>query len=439
MARRGTAASRCPAYDKRRRAGRAGRQAPAPAPLRALLLSRLCLTAALAGREQPRWLEAIFSSAASGPRKRPVGARGISSPSDRTAPPAGPATFPGLTASAGSSAPAPRQRQDRSERDRRPLRSSGLSALHKPKSAWGEGGRECLPLVPVKASSRPSKAGHAGQPGLRSELQGPEDQDESEPRRRFTRSAAPTLPSSETRADPGPPSRPLAKFARRTGRVRGSTWDRRRAKRSPAVLKDARRAETTGPTDSASSSSSSGCRPCPPAALRGRSPLCSATGRCRGSAAPPHGPAARQKVCAAQTGGGSTARRSASAGPCRAGELRAEASPAGLGPRPLPLPPSYGAEPRGQRGPRRGRDRGRGASRRHYRQGPKGDCSTRRPGLEVPHALSALAPTPPRAHPRPRRSRVRQLCSLPLRPRPGRTLPRCFQSHSVETDLRSPQ
>lgn len=55
------------------------------------------------------------------------------------------------------------------------------------------------------------------------------------------------------------------------------------------------------PLDSVSSSYS-GCRPCPPAALRGRSPLGSATGRCRGSAAPPHGPAGRHKVCAAQPG-----------------------------------------------------------------------------------------------------------------------------------------
>lgn len=76
--------------------------------------------------------------------------------------------------------------------------------------------------------------------------------------------------------------------------------------------------------------------PPPPAAARARPPRSgaaphppthpppgSATGRCRVSAAPPHGPAARQKVCAAQPGGRRHGAGGASAGPRRAAPLRA--------------------------------------------------------------------------------------------------------------------
>lgn len=118
----------------------------------------------------------------------------------------------------------------------------------------------------------------------------------------MSRSPGVAFPTPARRPCPAAtPAHPLTKFARRAGGVRGTTWSRQRAKRSPVVLKDARRAETAGPADNVSSSYS-GCRPCPPVALRGRSPLSSTTGRCRGSAAPPHGPAARHKVCAAQPG-----------------------------------------------------------------------------------------------------------------------------------------
>lgn len=50
-------------------------------------------------------------------------------------------------------------------------------------------------------------------------------------------------------------------------------------------------------------------------------------------------------------------------------------------------------------------------------------------------SLTHRPPHPPRAQ----RDPVPGLCSLPLRPRPGRTLPRGFWSHTVESDLGSPQ
>lgn len=130
---------------------------------------------------------------------------GVSSPPDRTAPPAGPAACPGLTASAGELRTGP-SASGRTEAGGTP-RSSGLPALHKPKSAQGEGGREGVP-PPAPASSSPSEAGHAGQPGPRSELQGPGVQNESEPRSRSPRSAAPTLPSGNPRSAPDPPLPP---------------------------------------------------------------------------------------------------------------------------------------------------------------------------------------------------------------------------------------
>lgn len=190
----------------------------------------------------------------------------------------------------------------------------------------------------------------------------------------MSRSPGVAFPTPARRPCPAAtPAHPLTKFARRAGGVRGTTWSRQRAKRSPVVLKDARRAETAGPADNVSSSYS-GCRPCPPVALRGRSPLSSTTGRCRGSAAPPHGPAARHKVCAAQPGAAA----------------------------PLPLNPAGGrghflflrAAARAPRPARAVQRWGSRASRPLQRHSPKADCSARRPGREVPHALPASAPTP---------------------------------------------
>lgn len=237
---------------------------------------------------------------------------------------------------------------------------------HSPKPGRGPGGRQC---PPAPGSSSPSESGHAAQPAPNFRSQ------------RTTTSRTPGVPFPAPARRPCPaatPSHPLTKFARRAGGVRGSTWGRQRAKRSPVVLKDAQRAETAGPADSVSSSYS-GCRPCPPAALRGRSPLGSATGRCRGSAAPPHGPATTRPRRPAQSLHGAT--RGSGSAPVQPGRGRSHflfLRAAARAPRPAPA-----VQGRGSR-----------ASRPLQRHSPKADCSARRPGRKVPHALRSSAPAP---------------------------------------------
>lgn len=354
MARRGTAASRCPACEERRRAGRRRAGTHPGSPHTSLPCPALphrgggrTRTTALAGRDfQQRRLRSPQA-----PRRSP----GVSSPPDRAAPPACPAAFPGLTASesaelrtgpsanGGSAAPSGAAVYRRcTHRNHHGERAGGSAAPR-----------------PGKASGSPSKAGHAGQTGPAPNF--------GSQRIKTSRSRGAAFPALPRRPCPAPtPDRPRTPLlppqqVHPPGRASG-TWDSRRAKRSLAVLKDARRAETAGPADSASSSSS-GCRPCPPASLRGRSPgglRDSVVPGQRRAATPPRCPT--ESLCRAAWGRRHGAGRCLrGAGPGSSAPRRAE--PRCLGPRPLPLPPSCGVEPRAQRQPRRGRDTGSGASR----------------------------------------------------------------------------
>lgn len=162
--------------------------------------------------------------------------------------------------------------------------------------------------------------------------------------------------------------------------MRGGTWDRRRARRSPAVLKDARRAETASPADSASSSSCARplCSGAAPPRRRGR--------EVPGSAAPPHGPAAQQKVCAARhgeapRGAGSSEPSAPSRAPLPGAAATSSSSELPGEPRALPEPRRAGVS----------------ASRPRYRRAPadtKRECSASRPRLKAPRTLACTPPCP---------------------------------------------
>lgn len=222
--------------------------------------------------------------------------------------------------SRAGSAPAPLQ--DRSERT---LQSSGAARNPAGERAGGSATHAGLqqPLRararrPARAPLRTSAAPRVGAPERLSPLRA-------------------------RRPCPAPtPSRPLTKFARRAGGVRGTTWGRRRAKRSPAVLKDARRAETAGPADSVSSSYS-GCRPCPPA-RRAPGPL---PPRLRHTAPPPgtkfawRSPGRRLRSRSARPGAAATSSSSE-----RRREPRAQPEPLSAGAAALPARSSGTAQRR---------------------------------------------------------------------------------------------
>lgn len=330
-----------------------GAQAPPPRLLSSPLLPQL---SAFPGSASPRrWMHARNRAAwkrfsATPPpvlpgapaAESPGGARGLLTVWQHGAA-RRPRRFPGLTASAGGRRRAPHrplgERRDSSGRDRRLPRSSGFPALHKPKSAGAEGGREGAPPPHPTPRQTPAAPPQGGTPP--SPVPAPNSRSQRINKNQSPAAAFPALP-------PRPRPRPRPRPAATPDRPRTPLPAPRQV--CPPGRAAARRylgqAAGEAQPDSAEGCPAGGdgrphwqrfllllllwLRPRPPAALRGRSPPGSATGRCRGSAAPPHGPAARQKVCAAHSGGGGTARGGAAAGPRRAAPssaaLRAEPS-----------------------------------------------------------------------------------------------------------------